>query len=391
MLKINASPKILVERLCDFKNYAISMLCFIGSVCAPDKATLKAENHAPQCTTAGPYNAVPSNLLEVGSVCDLGPDLVGIHSLSLAARYRVSACSTTLSRGLGKIQTVRGHNSAPVFALSPPGRKSSMHPPGSRPGLNVGILSILFNGLCTARRIHTAENDHTCRVGCPDEPDSLTHYNMCPRLYNIFLSFWIHATILPQRNCLLHDLISRVFLRSLQYGIVVPGFLDAFVYAHHEHRLDSTNAGNFGDCLTGRVRFMTAITPAFAHAYQTEETKEDKARMQRQDEKGEDKTRHAQEKNAKRRDKTRQDKTRKECKEKREGEKMKESRREDRDKGRDKTRRDKKKEKRRDTMKRREKMKEKRRDTTKKKREDEREKMKRDKDERKEDFFLQNV
>ena len=34
----------------------------------------------------------------------------------------------------------------------------------------------------------------------------------------------------------LYDLITRVFLRSLQYGIVVLGFLDAFVYAHHQHR-----------------------------------------------------------------------------------------------------------------------------------------------------------
>ena len=47
------------------------------------------------------------------------------------------------------------------------------------------------------------------------------------RLYNIFISFWRHAAILP-RNHLLHDLITRVFLRSLQYGIVVLGFLDAF-------------------------------------------------------------------------------------------------------------------------------------------------------------------
>ena len=68
---------------------------------------------------------------------------------------------------------------------------------------------------------------------------------------------------------LLHDLISRVFLRSLQNGIVVLGFLDAFVYAHHKHRFDSASAGNFGDCLRGRVRFMTAIIPAYAHAYQT--------------------------------------------------------------------------------------------------------------------------
>ena len=43
-----ASTKSLVERLCDFKIYAISVLCFIGSVCVPDKATLEAENHALQ-------------------------------------------------------------------------------------------------------------------------------------------------------------------------------------------------------------------------------------------------------------------------------------------------------------------------------------------------------
>ena len=70
----------------------------------------------------------------------------------------------------------------------------------SRPGLLVGFLCILCNGLCSAQRFHTGEHEHTCRVGCPNEPDSLTHYNECPRLYNIFVSFWRHATILPPRN-----------------------------------------------------------------------------------------------------------------------------------------------------------------------------------------------
>ena len=81
-----------------------SRLSFMGSVCAPDKATFKAENHALQCTTAGPYHAIPFNLLGVGSVCGLGPDLVGIHSISLAARYRVAACSSTLIQGHEKIR-----------------------------------------------------------------------------------------------------------------------------------------------------------------------------------------------------------------------------------------------------------------------------------------------
>ena len=99
----------------------------------------------------------------------------------------------------------------------------------SRLGLLVGFIRILCNGLCIAQRFHTDEHDHTCRIGCPDELGSLTRYSECPRLYNIFI-------FLETR-----DLITRVFMRSIQYGIVVLGFLDAFVYAYHKQRLDSEN------------------------------------------------------------------------------------------------------------------------------------------------------
>ena len=71
VFKINGYTKSLVERLCDLKIDAMSVLSFIGSACAPDKVTIKAENHALQCTVAGPCIAVPSGLLEVGSVCEL--------------------------------------------------------------------------------------------------------------------------------------------------------------------------------------------------------------------------------------------------------------------------------------------------------------------------------
>ena len=54
-------------------------------------------------------------------------------------------------------------------------------------------------------------------------------------------------------------------MQSIQYGIVVLRFLDASVYAHCKHRLDSENTGNFGDCMKGRIHIMTAITPAYAH------------------------------------------------------------------------------------------------------------------------------
>ena len=46
------------------------------------------------------------------------------------------------------------------------------------------------------------------------------------------------------------------------------GFIDAFVYAQHQHRRSIDNPVNSGDCMKGRIRFMTAITPSYAHAYQ---------------------------------------------------------------------------------------------------------------------------
>ena len=139
---------------------------------------------------------------------------------------------------------------------------------GSRPGLVVGLLRILCNGLCIAQRLHHEENEQTCRIGCPDEPDSLSHYNECPQLYNIFSTLWRHAQHVPRRGHLLHDLSTHFFVRSLQYGIIVLGIVDAFVYAHNQHRCNTEDSGNFGDCMEGRIRFMTAITPSYAHAYQ---------------------------------------------------------------------------------------------------------------------------
>ena len=56
----------------------------------------------------------------------------------------------------------------------------------SRPGLTVGVLRILCNGLCAALRFHTEEYDHTCRVGCPNEPDSLTLQRVSPVVRHIY-------------------------------------------------------------------------------------------------------------------------------------------------------------------------------------------------------------
>ena len=106
--KKSMHPRKVWLKNCDLEIYAISVLGHIGSISAPDEATLKDEAHALQCTTAGPHNAIPTSLLCVGSVCGFGPELLGIHSLSLAARYKTAANSSTLNQVLEKIRQFVG-------------------------------------------------------------------------------------------------------------------------------------------------------------------------------------------------------------------------------------------------------------------------------------------
>ena len=59
------------------KIYALSVLGKIGSTSAPDGATIKDKAYGFQCTAAGPYNTIQTNLLSVGSVCALDPTCLG--------------------------------------------------------------------------------------------------------------------------------------------------------------------------------------------------------------------------------------------------------------------------------------------------------------------------
>ena len=42
-----------------------------------------------------------------------------------------------------------------------------------------------------------------------------------------------------------------------------------FVYAHNHHRRNVENSRNFRENMKERIRFVTATTPAYAHAYQS--------------------------------------------------------------------------------------------------------------------------
>ena len=131
-------------------------------------------------------------------------------------------------------------------------------------------LGSLLGSYASSAMVFVRHKDFTlmCLIGCPGEPDSLSlsHYNECPLFYNFFASVWGHATVLPRRGHLFHDLITHVFLRSLQYGIVAMGVIDPSVYAYNHHQRNMDNLVNFGDCMKGRIRFMTSPI----HCFQTE-------------------------------------------------------------------------------------------------------------------------
>ena len=119
-------------------------------------------------------------------------------------------------------------------------------------------------GYGTAQRFQIEGDEQTCRVGCPNEPDSLSLSPITTNALSCTIclfQFGDRLTVLPRRRHLLHDLITQVFLRSLQYGIVVMGFIDAFVYAH-QHRRSIDNPGNFGDCMKGMGHLYRWGVPA---------------------------------------------------------------------------------------------------------------------------------
>ena len=55
---------------------------------------------------------------------------------------------------------------------------------------------------------------------------------------HLFCFFLETCYDIATKSHFLHDLITQVFLQSVQYGIVVLRFLDAVVYAHLKHRPD---------------------------------------------------------------------------------------------------------------------------------------------------------
>ena len=133
----------------------------------------------------------------------------------------------------------------------------------SRSGLTVGFLRILCNRLCTTQRFLHRRWWTNVSSWMSEWTQLSLPFQRMPSFSEYVYFCSGQATVLPRRSS-----VTQVFLQSLQYGIVVIGFIDTFVYAHHQHRRSIDNPGNFGDCMKGSIRFMTAITSTYAHAYQ---------------------------------------------------------------------------------------------------------------------------
>ena len=94
-------PKSLVERLTDFKIYALSVLGYWGSISAPDGTDPK--RGGPCAAMHGPCNAIPTDPLRAGSVCG-GVDPFGDpYPWPCCPNSERLPMSNTLAGGLAKI------------------------------------------------------------------------------------------------------------------------------------------------------------------------------------------------------------------------------------------------------------------------------------------------
>ena len=92
-----------------------------------------------------------------------------------------------------------------------------------KPGLVVGALRIACNGLCTAARFHTAEDNPGCRLGCLEELDCLRHYICCPILFYHLNSLWPGTNECISPTAIFNDLLIKIAVRSDRLCILVSG------------------------------------------------------------------------------------------------------------------------------------------------------------------------
>ena len=69
-------------------------------------------------------------------------------------------------------------------------------------------------------------------------------------------------------HALLHDHSMQVSCRGEPHCILAWGLVDAFVFAVNHHRHHRDDPGHIENLFQGRIRLMTALALAYAHALQ---------------------------------------------------------------------------------------------------------------------------
>ena len=81
-------------------------------------------------------------------------------------------------------------------------------------GLVAGALRIAGNGLCTAARFHTAEENPGCLLGRHDGLDCIRHYNRCPALFDSLCSLRPGAGECISPAAIFNELLFKIAVRS---------------------------------------------------------------------------------------------------------------------------------------------------------------------------------
>ena len=139
-----------------------------------------------------------------------------------------------------------------------------------KPDLIAGAVRGACNGLCTAAKFHTVEENPCCILRCPEGLDCLGHYTCCaPPCSTIFVLSGLAPLECISLTGIFNDLLFKIAVRSDRLFILVSGFLDAFFTALDLRRTNRGTGLNFKELMYGRMKMMTVLCPAWAHTYQT--------------------------------------------------------------------------------------------------------------------------
>ena len=139
----------------------------------------------------------------------------------------------------------------------------------SKAGLIVGALRITCNGLCTAARFHSADENPGCFLGCGEGQDCLRHNNQCPTLLRSLFAIWLGTGDCIFPTAIFNDMLFNIAVRNDRLCTLVSGLFDAFVTVFNLWRTHQDHGLNFRALMYGRIKMMTALFPAWAHTYQT--------------------------------------------------------------------------------------------------------------------------